>query len=471
MNQTIITRFAPSPTGKFHVGGARSALFNYLFARQRGGKFLLRIEDTDQARSTAEHIYDITESLRWLNLDWDNQNSEHYQSKRIDEYRKVAQQLVSSGDAYEKEGAIYFKTPNTKIQDPNKSQISNSKQEENDSTDNQPRSEVEGANIEFEDLVHGKVSTPMESIEDFVILKSDGWPTFHLGVVVDDHDMGITHVIRGDDHLSNTPKHILLYRALGWEMPRWGHLPLILNTDRTKMSKRKDPVSVTDDYRKKGFLPEALINYLALIGWNPKTDEEFFTLVELVERFKIDNVQKSNAVFDTEKLKHFNAHYLRKLPVKVLAKYAKSMWEKEYDISKARDDYLEKVAMLVVERAQTVNDLGVDIDYFFQPPKLDYNDIIFAKSTAATTQHGLVSAADMLKGVAEKNWTIEEIHKVLLSIVEKTGMANSDVFWPVRYALCGAKASPRPEELMCVLGKDESLKRINTAIQLMSAAR
>lgn len=467
----MITRFAPSPTGKMHIGSARTALFNYLLARRNGGKFLLRIEDTDQARSTVEHIDDIKESLTWLKLDWDNLNSEHYQSKRLEIYQKVAQELVSKGFAEEREGAIYFKIPSTKSQIPNKSQAPNSKQEENNSPHQSlplVRGGEEGLDsIIFDDLIHGKISTAIENIEDFVILKSDGYPTFHLGVVVDDHDMGVTHIIRGDDHLSNTPRHILLYRALGWDLPQWGHLPLILNKDRSKMSKRKDPVSVTEDYRKKGYLPEALVNYLALLGWSPKTDEEFFTLVELVEKFDIKNVQKSNAVFDHEKLNHFNAYYLRKLPIKVLLKYAKSVWKNQFEISKYPDPYLEKVVTLIIERIQTINDFGKDIGYFFLVPKLEYDNLIFGKSTAAATLRGLETACDMLNTLAPENWEVEELHKTLMAIVERTGLTNGDVFWPVRYALSGEKFSPKPEEIMYVLGKDESLRRIDTAKRLL----
>lgn len=424
---------------------------------------MLRIEDTDRARSSEEHITDIKEALDWLELDWDNRNTEHYQSRRLDEYKKVAQKLVNDGYAEEREGAIYFKV---------QSQISNLKSQNNgvasQQSDINHQSPITNHQITFDDLIHGEVSTKLENIEDFVILKSDGWPTYHLAVIADDHDMKITHVIRGDDHLSNTPKHILLYRALGWEAPQFGHLPLILNKDRTKMSKRKDPVSVTDDFKNKGYLSDAMVNFLALLGWNPKTDEEFFSLVELVEKFEIKNVQKSNAVFDTEKLNHFNAHYLRKMSAKELVEIAKPLWEEQYDLSKTSNEYLERIVAVVVERAQTTLDLAQNIDYFLVPPKLVFDDLIFKKSTQESTLCGITTAADMLKNLSLGSWTQKDLKITLEKIVEKTGLQNGDVFWPVRYALTGEKASPKPEEMLQILGKEESLRRIETARDLLN---
>ena len=451
----VVTRIAPSPTGKFHIGTARTALFSYLFARQKGGKFLLRIEDTDRARSSDEHIADIKESLEWLGLKWDNKDSEHYQSKRIEEYCRVAQALITKGHAYEKEGAIYFKIQNPK----SKIQI-NSKSEA-------PKAD-KSENLNFTDLVHGAMSFDAKDIEDFVILKSDGWPTFHLAVVVDDHDMGVTHVIRGDDHLSNTPKHILLYSALGWDVPAYAHLPLILNANRTKMSKRCDPVSITDDFKKQGFLPEAMVNFLALLGWNPKTEEEFFTLNELVKRFDIKGVQKSNAVFDSGRLRFFNAHYLRQKSPQEVVKLARPLWEESYDVSSCDQSYLEGVAQLVAERSETVSDLAKDVDYFFSEPKLDCTAIVFKKSTIEATQKGLSGAIEQLNKLSKDEWAEEKaITQALARVVGSEKLGNGDVFWPVRYGLSGALASPKPEELLAALGKEKSLRRLRIAEELI----
>ena len=443
--QQIVTRFAPSPTGKFQLGNARTALFNYLFARHNNGRFLLRIEDTDRARSSDEHIEDIQESLLWLGLVWDNRNSEHYQSKRLAQYQEVARKLVALGHAYEKEGAIYFKVSGS----------GGKKSGEEDT-------------ITFTDLIHGKVATKLACIEDFVILKSDNYPTFHLAVVVDDNDMGVTHVIRGDDHLSNTPKHILLYRALGWPMPQWGHLPLILNKDKTKMSKRKDPVSVREDFAQKGYLPEALVNYLVLLGWNPKTNEEFFSLDELINIFDLKNSQKSNAVFDIEKLQHFNSHYLRKIPLAQVANSVAPTIKAKFGLEKIDSAYLQKVCALLVERAKTMADFSEEVGYFFATPKLNYQDIIFRSSTLEKTIAGLSEALKKLETLGEKGWAMPAEPQTHLSDAVKTGgLGNGDVFWPVRYALSGAINSPKPEDLLYVLGKEESLRRIKVALDLL----
>jgi len=259
----IRVRFAPSPTGFLHIGGVRTALFNYLYARQQGGKFLLRIEDTDRQRSTPEFEKEILDSMKWLGLDWDEDLV--HQSKRLDRYREVAQELVAKGLAYEFEGAIKFKIPQTEVK--------------------------------VYDIVRGEVTYDSKEFDDLVIMKSDGYPVFHLAVVVDDHDMGITHVVRGEDHLPNTPRHILLYQALGWKPPKYAHLPLIFGSDGTPLSKRHGAVAVTE-YRNKGFLPQGLINYLALLGWNPGTPQEIFSLSELVKQFSLKRVIKSNAQFN-----------------------------------------------------------------------------------------------------------------------------------------------------------------------------
>ena len=440
MNHKIITRIAPSPTGKLHIGTARTALFNYLFSRQNGGQFLLRIEDTDRERSSDEHTQDITASLEWLGLDWDNKGSEHYQSKHLAEYQVIAKKLIDEGYAYEKDGAIYFRPTSVNA------------------------GELE---VHFKDLVHGDVKVKMDEIGDFVILKSDGWPTYHLAVVVDDHDMAITHVIRGDDHLPNTPKHILLFRALGYDLPQFGHLPLIVNADKTKMSKRKDPVSVTDDYKANGYLPEALNNFMALLGWNSKTDEEFFTLEELTAKFSFDGIQKSNAVFDKVKLNHFNAHYLRLKSDAELIEMVKPLWNEQYNTDQFDQAYLEGVARLTVSRAQTVKEMGQEVDYFFNAPELDRDGLVFKKSTPETTGRGLTAVYEQLSNISGSDWKTDTLYQALVQVVADNGLGNGDVFWPVRYGLSGVSASPKPEELMTVFGKEESLKRLATALNLL----
>ncbi|MFP5379935.1 MAG: glutamate--tRNA ligase, partial [Vicinamibacteria bacterium] len=280
-------RFAPSPTGYLHIGGARTALFNWLYARRHGGVFVLRIEDTDVARSSDEMVGGILEGLRWLGIDWDEgpevggPHGPYFQSERLDKYRAAAAALVAAGKAYEDEGAVRFKVP-------------------------------EGRTA-FTDAVHGPIAFDNEHIEPFVILRSDGHPTYHLSVVVDDIDMRITHVVRGDDHISNTPKHVLIYNALGAAVPRFAHVPLILGPDKKRLSKRHGATSVTE-YARLGYLPEAMVNFLALLGWSPgKGDQELFTRDELVAAFTLEGISGGNAVFNTEKLDWFNHQYLQRL--------------------------------------------------------------------------------------------------------------------------------------------------------------
>ncbi|MBI4394606.1 MAG: glutamate--tRNA ligase, partial [Candidatus Omnitrophica bacterium] len=282
MSLEIRVRFAPSPTGFLHIGGVRTALFNYLFARKEKGKFLLRIEDTDRERSKPEFEDEILNSLSWLGLKWDEPILK--QSERIGFYQSISERLIQEGLAYrEGEGgrnAVKFKTPKQKIK--------------------------------FHDLIHGAIEFDGTLLDDLVIQKSDGSPTYHFACVVDDHEMGITHVIRGDDHISNTPRQLFLYEALGWKPPQFAHLPLVFGQDRTPLSKRHGAVSLTA-YREEGYLPEGVLNYLALLGWSPSGKEEIFTLPELIERFTLQGINKTNACFDSEKLKWTNAEHLRRL--------------------------------------------------------------------------------------------------------------------------------------------------------------
>jgi len=284
-------RFAPSPTGYLHVGGARTALFNWLYARRHGGAFVLRIEDTDVERSSADMVTGILDGLRWLGLDWDEgplvggPHAPYFQSERLDRYRAVAQQLLDSGHAYRDEGAIRFK----------------------------PRDGMVG----FDDAVHGRIEFNTADIEHFVVLRSDGYPTYHLSVVVDDSDMAITDVIRGDDHISNTPKHVLLFEAIGAPVPRFAHVPLILGADKKRLSKRHGATSVME-YQRLGYLPDAMVNFLALLGWSPGDDRELMSRDEMIASFSLDGISGGNAVFDSEKLDWMNGQYIARLSINEL---------------------------------------------------------------------------------------------------------------------------------------------------------
>lgn len=281
----VRVRFAPSPTGFLHVGSARTALFNWLFARHEAGEFILRIEDTDKARSKEEFLSEILESLKWLGLDWDGEV--YFQSKRMDLYTKYAKKLLEAGFAYEKEGALHFKMPQTKLK--------------------------------INDILHGDIEFDTSLIKDQVLIKSDGSPTYNFAVVVDDADMGMTHIIRGDDHISNTPKQVVIYNALGITVPKFCHIPLILGVDRSRLSKRHGATSIRD-YREEGYLPQALVNYLCNLGWSMgHDDKEIYSIDEAIKEFKLENINKTAAVFDINKLGWVNGQYIRKLdPEKLL---------------------------------------------------------------------------------------------------------------------------------------------------------
>ncbi|MGB3921745.1 MAG: glutamate--tRNA ligase [Minisyncoccia bacterium] len=414
MKQRIITRFPPSPTGPIHIGNVRTALFNYLYAKYHGGQFILRIEDTDKARSKPEFEEGILESLSWLGLKHDGEVFR--QSERGTVYKKYLDKLIAENKAYlslEDEGenreVIRFKNPNQKIV--------------------------------FEDLVRGEVSFDTTELGDFIIARNKNEPLYHLAVVIDDFESGVTHVIRGEDHVSNTPRQILIQEALGAPRPIYAHLPLILASDRSKLSKRKHGESVSlDYYRKKGYLAEALINYLALLGWNPGTNEEIFTLEKLVKVFDIAKIQKGGAVFDERKLDWVNREHIKLLPESERRKLA------------LKDFNLKAV------------------------PKLDKNKIAWKNVSEKETLEHLTKAKEIIEsGGGEK-----EIMKYAESggkarptehqpdrVILAGSFGRGNVLWPVRYALSGKDVSPDPFTLIAALGPLESVRRLDEAIKLL----
>ncbi len=427
----VRVRFAPSPTGPLHIGGARTALFNYLFAKRNKGDFLLRFEDTDEARSKKEYIGDIKEGLSWLALKWDE---EYYQSQRLKIYQKYANQLLKKDLAYKDKGAIYFHIP----------------------VDQE---------VVFTDLIRGEVSFRSRAFKDFPILKGTGTPTFHFANVVDDALMKITHVIRGEDHLSNTPLHLLLYRALDLRPPYFVHIPLILNSNRSKMSKRSGEVRLSA-YREKGILPEAMINFLVQLGWSDPKGREYFTLQELTSAFDLNRVQKAGAVFDYPKLLHYNHYYLRQ---KAPNEYLKLV-RPHLQALKADGVIVKKFLPLMQERLQLLSDAPALFSFFFREPRsYPASLLIFQKSTKAATLQGLKAAEKVLNGLKEGGWRKENILKNLSRVVAESELQNGDLFWPVRVALTGEKQSPPPEEILAVLGKKKSLKRIREAIARLSS--
>jgi len=425
MEMKVRVRFAPSPTGALHVGGARTALFNYLFAQKHNGQLILRLEDTDKERSQEVFIKDIKSGLKWLGFGFDK---EYKQSERTEIYKKYLKQLQDKDLVYQHDGAVYFKTP------------------------------TEGKII-VDDIIRGKVEFDAASFDDFVVVKSDGNFTFHFVNVADDLDMQISHVIRGEDHLSNTPKHILLFQALDAEIPKYAHIPLILNPDRSKMSKRSGEVNFAD-YIKKGYLPIGMINFLAQLGWSDKDGKEFFTLDELIKAFDLDRVQKAGAVFDIKYLNHINHHYLSQLSMDDYYQLAKP-----FISFKGTDEYHKKVLNLLQDRAQYLDQLPELMEYFYQD--IDYlkDLLVFKKSTPQLTIKGLKLTHKVLKGLDESSWKENNLQQILDESIAAESLSPGDVFWPVRVALSGLSGSPSPVELLVVLGKEKSIERIETALK------
>ncbi|MBU1092067.1 glutamate--tRNA ligase [Patescibacteria group bacterium] len=420
----VRVRFAPSPTGALHIGSARTALFNYLFAKKNNGIVILRIEDTDKERSQDIFEQDIKENLIWLGLGWDE---EYKQSERTELYQKYLDQLINEDKIYLKDGAYYFRTPTT-------------------------------GKIIVDDLIRGQVEFDATSFDDFVIAKSNGDFIFHFVNVIDDWQMQISHVIRGEDHLSNTPKHILLFQALGATPPKYAHIPLILNPDRTKMSKRSGDVNFAD-YIDKGYLPIALINFLAQLGWSEPSGKEFFDLEELIQVFNLSRVQKAGAVFDIKYLNHLNHHYLNQLSLDEYYKLVKPNWP-----FAGTDEYHKKVLALLQDRAEYLTNLPELANYFYQAPDYEKDLLIFKKSTPQLTSQGLQTAHKVLSALDPDAWTEAGLQQVLDDTIEVEGLSAGDLFWPVRVALSGLSGSPSPVELLVVLGKEESLNRLEIAI-------
>ena len=442
----IKTRFAPSPTGELHIGSARTALFSYLFAKHEGGEFLLRIEDTDRGRSTKEFEKNILDGLSWLGLDYDGEIL--YQSKRLEEYKKVARSLAKDGFAVEKKGAIILQAKETlKKLNIKYEEVKRFFTEHSDNKSSQKSYLLRNIGT---DLIHGEISGV---VFDTVLLRSDGTPTFHLAVVIDDEFMGITHVIRGDDHLSNTPLHIILQKALGYKIPQYAHIPMILGPDRAKLSKRHAATSVLE-YKKQGYLPEAIVNFIALLGWNPKDEREIFSLEELIKEFDFKNVNKSGAVFDIEKLDYFNSERLKNLEIKKLKNLLEDFGL--IDLSQG------EIALAKRGGYKTLKEAAEYISKLRKLPQYESNLLIFKKSDKKRTVIGLNQALGKLLTLTA--WSEKDLNQMLSDAVTDSNLANGDVFWPVRVALCGEEKSPSPVELLLALGKDEAIARIEKGL-------
>lgn len=480
----IKTRFAPSPTGELHIGGARTALFSYLFAKNKRGEFLLRIEDTDRERYVEGSIERIIKSLNWLGIKADNIDKPVIQSKRLEVYKKHAFDLVRAGKAYictcGKEKLATDREKQEKAHKPSRyeghcrtADLKLSDMKEGCYTIRMKM--PESGKIIVDDLIHGKVEFDASLLDDQIILKSDGYPTYHLASVIDDNEMGITHVIRSDEWLSSTPKHIELYKMFGWDAPKFAHLSMILGPDKKKLSKRHGATGVID-YQNEGYLPEALVNFIAFLGWNPKDEREVFSIDELIHEFSLDKVNKSSAIFDIEKLNSINQHYL-KSQISNLSDDSEMSESRPKRRDKSTTENLKNILIpFGVENLKageakmigrggykTLKEAAEYIKKLRQEPKYEASLLIFKKSDKEKTTRGLKGVQGKIQGVEQ--WKTEELQKMLENVVLEEKLTNGDVFWPVRVALSGEEKSPSPIELMLALGKEKSIERIEKAIE------
>jgi len=463
---SVRVRFAPSPTGHLHIGGARTALFNWLFARQSGGTFVLRIEDTDQQRSDEEMVQGILEGLTWLGLDWDE--GPFFQSERLDLHRAVCQRLLETGWAYRD-----FSARNEGPDSHRAFRDLSSIEMEECLKGGDPfaiRFKVpEDQTIQFEDLVFGPTTVETNNLEDFVILRSDGYPTYHLSVVADDLEMGITHVIRGADHLSNTGKHVLLYQALDEAVPTYAHLPLILGPDKKRLSKRHGATSVTE-YRDHVLLSEAVRNYIALLGWSSGDDSEIFSSDELIKKFNISRISKANAVFDYTKLEWMNKRYISSSPAETLEAGVREqlqksgLWRSELE-EDARPWFLSVIDLLKT-RVQALPDFAVYGKAFFTDD-FSYDEAAAAKYLKAEQRPILTEALTELRDRYERlpDFTLEKTEEVLREVANKYELKAGQFIGAVRVACTGRAQAPGIFDVLVALGQTNVLARLDRLIQ------
>ncbi|PIR67088.1 MAG: glutamate--tRNA ligase [Parcubacteria group bacterium CG10_big_fil_rev_8_21_14_0_10_36_14] len=478
----IKVRFAPSPTGFLHIGGLRTALYNYLFAKKNKGSFILRIEDTDAKRKVEGGVENIINTLRSCELNYDEgpeiggKNGPYVQSERLPIYKHYVEQLIEKGTAYycfctpeklekEKKKQQDEKLPTKYSGHCTKNIREDAKKRVKEGEKYVIRLNVpESGNTEFEDEVYGKISVKNQLIDHQVLLKSDGFPTYHLANVIDDHLMGITHVIRGEEWLPSTPKHILLYKALGWNAPKFAHLPLLLNPDKSKLSKRQGDVAV-EDYLKKGYLPEALINFVALLGWNPKGDQEVYTLKEFIRYFDLKSINKSGSVLNKEKLDWMNGEYIKRKSLKELVELCKPYLVDAGLITEKTDKKLiEKIVKIEQERIKTLQEITEGAGLFFKKSDYSADLLVWKKSDKKQTKIILEKLLKFLKTVPNGKFEQEKLEKETKKWLKKENISTGDALWPMRTALSGQKASPSPFELAWALGKEETIKRIDCAI-------
>ena len=502
----VRVRFAPSPTGFLHIGGLRTALYNYLFAKHEGGDFILRIEDTDRARFVEGGMENIIRTLTWAGLEYtegpflkDGQIEQrgecgpYIQSERLTIYKKYVAELVKKDRAY------YCFCTSEKLEELRQEQMAKKMPTMYDGHCKRlPKQEIERLLSEggpcvlrlnvpdegetfFTDIIRGEVRFKNQLIDDQVLLKSDGYPTYHLANVVDDHLMKITHVIRAEEWLSSTPKHVLLYEAFEWVLPQFAHLPLLLNSDRSKLSKRQGDVAA-EDYAKKGYLKEALINFIALLGFNPSAEQEIYSFDELIEKFDLAKVNKTGAVFNVEKLNWLNNHYIKQLTDDDLLAMCQPYLETANLISKkakkiiinSTKEEISREALLAIialtkERLSKLDDIVFESQFFFADA-LEYpkSMLLWKDADTAKTKRTLTALLKFMWDLVDAEFNDKLVlEKSTIDFIKKTKRKNGDVLWPMRVALSGREKSPGPFEIASILGKDTSVKRIKRAIDLL----
>lgn len=500
----IRTRFAPSPTGYVHIGSVRTALFNYLFAKHNGGTFFLRIEDTDRNRLVEGAVENLLKTFAILGLEPDEgvildsdgktcQKGDfgpYIQSERLDIYQKYIQELLDRDYAYycfcsqERLQQVREERQAQKLPpmyDGHCRHLSKDEVQKRIGSGEpyviRMRIPEEGF-TEFDDLVYGHIQVKNELIDDLVLMKSDGYPTYHFAHIIDDHLMQTSHVIRGEEWLPSTPKHILLFKYFGWDAPQYAHLPLLLNPDKSKLSKRQGDVS-TASFLEKGYLPQALLNFVVLLGWNPKTEEEIFTMEEMIAKFDLSGVNKYGAVFNTEKLDWINGMYIRNMDLEKLTGLCVPYLETHGLIGRTPEggfknklsgelisfDKLKEIISLEQERMRKLSEIGEGVSFVFEPSlSFDKELLSWKKMSADEAQSNLKLILEELEEVGEKDFTKDNLQSVLNALKEKTGLGTGELLWPMRVSLSGRKNSPGPFEIAEVLGKEKTLQRIKDAI-------
>ena len=495
-NEATRVRIAPSPTGPLHIGTARTALYNYLHARHVGGTFVLRLEDTDRVRSTIEFEKDILDGLHWLGLDWDEgpevagepahgPHAPYRQMERLPLYAAAAQRLLGDDLAYPCYCTAEELEADRKAQEAARQPPRYVGRCAHLTADERLAREAEGRRgalrfrvgtgvVQFDDIVRGRVEIDVANLGgDFVIVRSDGTPLYHFTVVVDDAEMAITDVIRGEDHLSNTPKHILLFRALGNRVPRFAHLPLILNADRSKMSKRKSQTAI-DDYIAQGFIREALLNYLALLGWSTGTEEEVLTLDEIVARFDLRDVHKGGAVFDRERLEWLNGQWIRRLDPDDLIDRLRPFIEAERVAGRIdrmpSDDEVRSLLPVIQERLPTLGAIGDLVGFLWADEvSVDAEILVPKRWDLATTLQGLTAARETIDSLGDVAFEADELEPRLRELAEERGWKVGDLFMAIRVAVTGRTATPPLFDTLVALGRDRVLARLDAAIEALAA--